>query len=332
MGGVRIWVLVAVLAIAGCGGRKSQKREAASAKDGGITATHVLTGSGQPPPNDAPDIKLPRLMRFTLVDAGTGARAELRYRLDSPARELVARSTVTTHANIDATWADPITLATVHDGFGVSASAGVVQLRGLDARIDDGTPAAVAAAEKYVMRWRALVAKRRADVKVDARGQLDSITLLDDPTGKNVDAREELVQRWLALAVPLPAEPVGVGASWKVVMALRAGGAVVKQTTTYTLVAVDGDTWSIDMSSERIGEPQMISVPGTGDSAATMIAELIAHRRVVIGQVVVGKGDPLPLRGKLTADVSSHARVKVAGRLSEHFSDDKATTELGPPP
>lgn len=324
---------LAAIAIAACGGRKAQpEREPAPAgRDAGEPPrVHVVPapgGSAARPTLPEPAIPMPREMSFTLLEPGEGVRTRLRYTLDAAPRELVARATVTTRENLDGAWRDEVTQAPVRDGFGVSARAGAVELRGLEARVDTGSPAGVAAAERYVTRWRALLEKRRADVEVDLRGRLARVALLDDPAGVQVDAREELIQRWLALAVPVPDEAVGVGARWRVVTALRAGGIVLKQTATYRLAAKDGDAWTIELDAERIGEPQDIAVPG---KPGATLGELVGMRRVVRGTVVIGPTDPLPRHGSLTAEVSAHARVTAGGDTREHVSEDRGTIELGP--
>ncbi|MCL4222850.1 MAG: hypothetical protein KJZ91_00085 [Myxococcales bacterium] len=298
--------------------------------------TRVLPPAVPPSRMPEPRIELPRELRFTLLDPGQGARARLRYRADGSTRELVARAQVTTRSYADGTWIDPVALAPVRDGFGVTATAtatgsgagAVIQLRGLVASVDGGAaPPAAAAAEAYLGRWRALLERRRADVTIDDRGRLVTTALLDDPTGARVEARDELVQRWLGLAVPLPEEPVAIGARWRVVTALRAGGAVLKQTATYQLRARDAQAWTIDVEAERIGEPQDILAPGVPGG---VLGEVVALRRVVKGTLVVGPSDPLPRRGTLASEVASHARFHAAGRTTERYTEDQAAIELGP--
>ena len=109
------------------------------------------------------------------------------------------------------------------------------------------------------------------------------------------------------------------------ITALRAGGIVLKQTNTYRLVAADAATRTVEVTSERIGEPQDLVVPGTRQA----IGELVALKRVVTGTLVVGHSDPLPLRGSLTAEVTLHARIEAGGTRSEQVSEDHATIELG---
>lgn len=334
--GVRASVaLLGALAVAGCRGKPAAKQ--APAADAGVSGPRIRTLPPSPtvfPPE--PPAEMPRELRFTLLEPGTGKRTRLRYRGGGAARELTARATVTTHAYADGAWTDELTLAPVRDGFGISAdatSAGalIVHLRPLVASVEApagaaATPA-VSAAEAYVARWRSLLEKRRADVTIDARGRLTAAVILDDPAAGQSDARDELVQRWLGLVVPVPEEPVAPGARWRVVTILRAGGATLKQNATYTLVSAGDAGWTVEVSAERIGEPQDISIPGVAGSPG----ELVALRRVVTGSVTVSSSDPLPLRGSLTAEVSTHARFRLdGGRSTERYTDDRATITLAP--
>jgi hypothetical protein len=209
------------------------------------------------------------------------------------------------------------------------AGSTTVALRGLVGTIGDGA-AAHADADAYLGRWRALLERRRIAVAIDPRGALGTVTLQDDPTGATGanadDTRDELVQRWLGLAVPLPAEAIGVGARWRVVTLLRTGGAVLKQTATYRLAASAGDVWMIDVEIVRVGEQQLIDVPGL---PADVSAELIALRRAVKGTLTIAATSPLPRAGQLTSESSAHARFtgRSAGAVDE-VSDDTAAIAI----
>lgn len=342
-------VVLALAAIAGAaagcrGKRASPDRDAgpaaaaAAPPDAGPRLRTLPLDPSVFPPE--PPAEMPRELDAKLLEPGAGRRVLLRYRGGGAARELVARSIVTSHAYAAGAWTDEVTLAPVRDGFGISgdppppgppaAATLTVHLRALDGAVEPAgaTPAAVAAAEGYVARWRTVLAGRRADVTTDARGRITAAALLDDPRGGQSDARDELVQRWLGLAVPLPEEPVAPGARWRVRTLVRAGGVVLKQTATYRLVRAGADGWTVEVIAERIGEPQDISVPGVDGS----LGELIALRRVVTGTLTVGPHDPMPLAGALTAEVSTHARLRTptagGGGLAERYADDRATITL----
>ncbi len=337
-------IIIALAGLAACQVTSKPKGKGsdggASINDAGVLVvgprTHTIPGPNRPLRPPEPTVPMPHEMRFKLLEPGKGARTVLRYQPSGQPRELVARAKVTTRSYVDGDWTDTLALATIRDGFAVTAGpppagavGSVLQVRGLTAAVESAgaSPAAVTGAEAYVARWRALLEKQRADITVDDRGRFVAAVLLSDPAGGKVDARDELVQRWLGLVVPLPDEAVGVGARWRVVTALRTGGAVLKQTATYTLTAADAGAWTVAIESERIGEPQDIVMPGAPD----VIGEVVALRRVVSGTVTVGPGDPLPLRGSFTSEVSSHARFRIPGRTTERYSEDHATVELGPP-
>ena len=329
----RALIVVASVSLVGCKGEPAPRRAPADDAAPAVTqgpATRVVDSEPLPA---SPRPVLPRRTREELLEAGKGARRVLRYALAPAAQTLVARAQIQSHA-FDGGWIDPVTLAPVREGFEVTPTAGgPVQLRGLIAELDRaGQPeAAIAAAEGYLTRWRALLERRRADLAFDARGGLGEVTFQTDPGGAaDPDARDELLQRWLGLVVPLPEQPVGVGARWKVVTLLRSGGATMTQTAIYRLAAVARDRWTIEVDLTRLGRPQAITLPGL---PAGTSAELIALVRKVQGTVVVSPASPLPLEGELTADVRSHARFTATGLPPrDQYSEDTATITLGPAP
>jgi hypothetical protein len=274
---------------------------------------------------------VPRILREELLDAGRGPRQRLRYRLAPPAHTLVATARVTSHGYEGGTWAEPITLAPVREGFAVdpSAGSGPVHVRGLVAELERSgqSDAAVAAADAYLARWRALLERRRADVAVDERGRTGAVTLVGDTAGASTDdLTDELVQRWVGLVVPLPEAPIGVGARWKVATALRAGGAAITQTAVYRLARVERDRWIVEVELTRLGRPQAIDVPGLPAGAT---AELIAMVRTVTGTVTLSPASPLPLAGELTAEVRTHARFTApAFGARDQYSEDTGTITL----
>lgn len=332
-------MLLLALVAGACQARPSARRDAgeaaAGAADGGVIGpvTHVLPPAVSPSRLlPEPEVPMPSQRRFALLEPGATPRRALRYRAGGPARELVATARIVSKAYADGTWTEELALAPVRDGFGVTTEAAgaglVVHVRGLVGEIDAGaSAAATTAAGGYLTRWRALLERRRADVAIDERGQLDTVTILDDPAGHGGrEVRDELVQRWLGIAVPLPAEPIGAGARWKVVTLLRTGGAVLKQTATYRLVEATADRWTIAVELERLGEHQDIVVPGL---PAGSQAELLALRRVVTGTLTVGPDGPLPVGGELTVDSASHARFTIAGQPArEQATEDRATVTL----
>jgi hypothetical protein len=116
-----------------------------------------------------------------------------------------------------------------------------------------------------------------------------------------------LVQRLLALIVPVPAEPVGAGASWRAVTILRRGPAVAKQTAIYTLIARGPARWKLHVKLQRVGQRQQIVDPGLPPATS---AELVALLRALEGDVEVDPTLPLIAGGALTVESQLHARLQ----------------------
>ncbi|MHC4217308.1 MAG: DUF6263 family protein [Planctomycetota bacterium] len=64
------------------------------------------------------------------------------------------------------------------------------------------------------------------------------------------------------LVSPFPAEPVGVGAVWKVKGVIEQQGMAIDQETTFSLVAVEGDRLEIKAELNQGAEPQKLDAPG----------------------------------------------------------------------
>jgi hypothetical protein len=163
-------------------------------------------------------------------------------------------------------------------------------------------------ANAYLAPWRTLLQGRPITLDLDDRGAVTAIRFDDDSSGAtSTQARDELVQRLLALIVPLPAEPVGTGASWRAVTILRQGPAVAKQTAIYTLIARGPARWKLHVKLQRVGQRQPIVDPGLPPATA---AELVALFRALEGDVEVDPALPLIAGGALTVESRLHARLQ----------------------
>ena len=64
------------------------------------------------------------------------------------------------------------------------------------------------------------------------------------------------------LAAPLPAEPVGRGARWRVTMPIDAGGISMQQVALYTLDEVRGERGHVQVAITQTARPQALRTPG----------------------------------------------------------------------
>lgn len=98
---------------------------------------------------------------------------------------------------------------------------------------------------------------------------------------------------WLlsVAVVPLPVEPVGVGARWRAVQRGTIEGAAYVLDRTYELVALEADGARLRVTGE-----QVVAV-GQGDADASTMDGLTMGMRVA-GDVAIGFGDVLPRSGR----------------------------------
>jgi hypothetical protein len=275
---------------------------------------------------DEPKIDLPKQESFTLLDAGKPPRTALRYPLAATSFALHANTTLSSRHLATGTFTPPVELPAIRDGFAVTIAAsphGQVTLRGLP-----GEAAAPSAeADDYLATWRTLLQDRTIAATIDARGTLTVPTATGSADAR---ARDELVQRLLQAIVPLPAEPIGDGASWRVVTILRQRPGVAKQTATYTLTAHTATGWKLHVKLQRVGEEQAISDPSLPPGVA---AELLAMFRLLEGDVEVDPRRPLIRAGSLTVESRLHVKLQATGQAAtEQMFEDTGTVVLSHSP
>jgi hypothetical protein len=272
---------------------------------------------------DAPKIDLPKLESFTLLGDGTGKKSALRYSLAATSFALVAQTQLSSRHLADNGFTAPVALPAIRDGFTVTTTAaarGQLALRALPGQL----AAASADGDAYLASWRTLLQDRRMTVAIDDRGMFTTIAFVDDPGApRNALAKDELVQRLASTTVPLPVEPIGTGASWKVVTILRQGLAYAKQTATYTLLSTSPAGWKLHVKLQRVAEEQSIADPSL---PAGVTADLLAMFRLLEGDVEIAPQQPLITGGSLTIESRMHVRLQ-AGKQppTEQMFEDTGT-------
>lgn len=260
---------------------------------------------------DEPKPDLPHQELFRLVDAGKGARSALRYALTAGTAAFTARTALSSRHLEAGQFSAPVALPAIRDGFAITTTADHPDRLALHALTGEAA-ASTADASAYLAPWRTQLQDRHLTVTLDDRGGFTAIAFDDDPAGaRSEQARDELVQRLLITIVPLPAEPVGAGASWRVVTILRQGPAYAKQTATYTLTSRTPAAWKVHVKLQRIGQEQRISDPALPRGTT---ADLLALFRALEGDVEVDPAHPLIAGGSLTIESRMHVRLQDAGQ------------------
>lgn len=285
-----------------------------------------------PPPRttavaiDEPRIALPRQESFKLLETGKGRKATLRYAFAAGTIASTVEARLSSRHLEGADFTAPTALPAMRDGFAITIEPdrpGKLALRALAGEAAEKT----AQADAYLAPWRTLLQNRRITVTVDDRGGIATVAFDDDPTGaRRARARDELIQRLLATIVPLPDEPVGTGASWRVVTILRQGPAYAKQTATYTLSSRSAAGWKLHVKLQRVGEEQRIADPSLPSGTT---ADLLALFRALEGDVEVDPRYPLIAGGSLAIESRLHVKLQPAGQAAiEHLFEDTGTVRF----
>lgn len=314
-------VLLVAAALVACSSKSSEPKKVT--KDAGVARVEkTLPGSGIVR-FEEPKIELPKQESFELLDAGKGERAPLRYQLAAGSLTYPIETKLRTRQLVDSVWTTPVQLPAISDGFTINIAEPdkPLALRAITGTIAAPSPEA----EAYLAAWRT-IEKRVISVKLDPRGQLSGVTFADDPNNKTSQrARDEIFSRMLVVAIPLPEEPVGVGAKWRVATVLRQHPAIVKQVATYTLVARTAKQWKVAVAIERHGEEQVVFDQALPKGASATIIALV---RSLEGTLDVDPAQPLPT-GTLAAQSMLHVRIAMPDKhVREQIFDDTGSISL----
>jgi hypothetical protein len=282
-----------------------------------------------PPPTAATDaggapLEVPAPPR--LLEAGAEPRSPRRYVASAggAARGHLVEVRLTTRVLGDDGWSAPSPAPTLRIGLEarVEAIAGGSRLwlRPLPAELAAGGDEATRAlATQAAARWTSN-AGRRATVDVTPVGLLRTPTWRDLAPGAAAVDLGELWQHLLGQAVPLPDQPIGVGARWQARTRVRTGEIMVTQHGAYELVAVTPGGLEIELTLRWIGERQ--GLPAIDGRRA----ELIGSLREVRGRVKVDLSSPLPYAGTLSVETRTHVRLDLGPGVPPQ---DIAVEDLG---
>lgn len=270
-----------------------------------------------------PAVDLPRQLSFRLLDPGKGETSTLRYQIAQAEVTTRIAMTLTSRRMDGSTWSPSQTLPEIRTALATAAiDATHLRARPLPGSVDGAaSPEALA----YLAGWTQSE-NRRLTLGLDARGQLGAITFGDDPqTTHSREAVDDLAQRLLSLVVPVPEEPIGIGASWRVVTVLTQRPVVVKQTATYTLLQRTTTGWTVKVELQRIGEEQTILDPAISSNTKV---DLVALVRRYAGTLEIAPARALPT-GSLEIESSMHLRLQPrTGPVGEQILEDKGTVVL----
>jgi hypothetical protein len=280
--GRRLVLASAVIGLATLSGCAAQSQtstiaaRSAAAEPPAIAPAPAPASESPPPPRDpfafmaGPDGVLhpadvalvPALGAAPLVrldEPGAEPRSELRYRLQERATEhaieleLDRQTATTVDGELRGETFDPSVILEL-DMVLSDATSTEARVMGevRSARVELLEPHDRLGAESLAPKVRRLVGTK-VHYTVDDRGRArDMILALPSavPTGLD-DTVQQIQQSLGSLAAAMPAEPVGLGAKWRVLERIVSGGVETVQLSTYTLTERDGDVVGLTFEVAR---------------------------------------------------------------------------------
>ncbi len=138
------------------------------------------------------------------------------------------------------------------------------------------------------------------------------------PADETLDEFTDLASALAGAAAPLPSEPIGVGASWEVVSEVEVQGLAFVQTSTITVVGIEGSVMDVVLEVAQVLGPEGLSLPGvdlTGES--TLVTE-------GSGQAQWDLSRPIPL----SAFTEAIQMLHVTGTVGGETTSLEQTTEV----
>ena len=127
------------------------------------------------------------------------------------------------------------------------------------------------------------------------------------------------------ITTPLPAEPVGIGASWEVTNTIDQDGVTLHETITCTLAASDGNTARIVMDIHRHADPQPVHDPNIPPGASV---ELLSYVFAGTGRTVLRLDGLHPIEATVSVKSSSTMKMSFGGDSHEVVQQVTVATEL----
>ncbi len=140
---------------------------------------------------------------------------------------------------------------------------------------------------------------------LDARGRLVR-SEVKPPAGTEGKAFKNLEKALMNALVPLPEEPVGVGARWTVTQPVEESGLSLKQTVSYTLTSLEGDRAAVRFQLEQQGDQSSFSMSGLPEDTAVHLVALVSKGE---GEAEVDLGHLLPRASELEHDFEARVAL-----------------------
>ena len=276
--------------------------------------------------DDAPVTAAGPSVEVELLDPGADPRRELRLSPEPGDRGAVdMRMTMDIDLALDGQPAPGVEIPPMLMGFElvvdeVSADAVTMSYTYDRVGLDGPDPGGMEQALKGIEGLSGSATTTRRGAYLDGR--------IDVPSGADPAMAQMLTQfdqQMASLTVPMPEEPVGVGARWRVTTGLELNGVRVEQTATYTLQSFEGDDFTVDVEMEQRFVPGTIQSPGAS-------VEILEGTGTGRGSMTGSLRFPMAMQGDVQMSSSMVSRISAEGQQQTMEQDQQVRMEMAPRP
>lgn len=266
---------------------------------------------------------------LTLLENGREPRRALRYPAGpTPANKMSLTLRLAMKMQVPGSPVPPVTMPGLRLLFDIeSARAGSAvkyQFTVSDADLtstDNAHPSVLAEMRKGIGQLVGAV----GHVTVEARG-LRSELSLSLPAGIGQELSQFMNSAKLAIGqmvIPMPAEPIGVGAKWEAVETIAQDGMTVREKTYFEVVALDGPRALIRTQTVQSADKQRAALPGLPEGVS---AEVVSLRGSGAGEVELDLRRLVP--GSAREDVETDISFVVRQGTTERAMSLRADSGL----
>jgi hypothetical protein len=263
----------------------------------------------------------------TLLSAGAGPRATLRYKVEANKTQRMEMTTAMSVAvamngvSMPGAGVVPTIKMTADIAVREVAASGDMNCDvtfGQPTVEPGGEPAMLAAMQQAAAGMKGLKASATVSPRGVVRNGRIGLETIADPQLRSMLAGT--VRSFENLSAPFPEEVVGVGAQWEVRQAVDSAGAVMFQKTVYELVSRDGDAVRLKLSVEQTGPSQAMVNPALPPDA-TMRVESVSGTST--GTVAIRLDSIVP-----TSEMSGTTAMIMVASMNGQEQRITATTTL----
>jgi hypothetical protein len=167
----------------------------------------------------------------------------------------------------------------------------------------------------------------RGSMVVDNQGNTKDVNL-DLPEELEPNSKQmvqQTVNSLKQISSPVPTEPVGVGATWKVPNKVTLNGMTLNQVATYELVGLKDNVATLQVSMEQQAEGQKLNPPGLPPGASIDLKSMNSQGQ---GKIEMAMNKIMPIDSNISMTSNMEMMVKDPNNQQQTTMGMKSTTEI----